>query len=51
MNLDNINWLTQEDYEKATGTLRMQLGGVFAPFKIYGLQDFIPNAIKEAGKL
>ena len=50
-NQDNINWLPQEEYDKAIGTLKMQLRGVFEPFKAYGLQDFIPNAINEAVKL
>lgn len=42
------NWLSDEDYEKAVGQLRLSLIGVFSPFNIYGLGDFIPGAIAEA---
>ena len=33
--------------EKAIGQMRMQLNNVFAPFKMYGLDIFIPQAKEE----
>ena len=39
-----ITWLSDEDYKKAVGQLRLQLVGVFTPFECYGLQAFIPGA-------
>jgi hypothetical protein len=39
--------LSDADYMKAIGQLRLQLNGVFKPFRAYGLQEFIPGAIDE----
>ncbi len=47
----NVHWLTDEDYKKAVGQLRLQLRGVFEPFDSYGLSVFIPGAVEEAVKL
>ena len=33
--------------EKAIGQLKLQLNGVLEPFKAYGLDIFIPEAIKQ----
>ena len=47
----NINYLSNEEYAKAVGTLRLQFNGLFEPFNCYGLGVFIPGAITEAVKL
>ena len=47
----NIHWLTEEEYKKAEGQLRLQLNGVFGPFNQYGLHIFVPGAIDEVVKL
>ena len=36
-----------EQRQKAIGQFRLQLNGVFEPFLCYGLQDFVPEAIRE----
>lgn len=47
----NIHWLPDATYEKAVGQLRLNISGVFAPFGLYGLDVFIPNAVAEVVKL
>lgn len=47
----DIHWLSDEEYQKAVGQLRLQLNGVMAPFKQYGLNVFIPGAIAEIVQL
>ena len=49
--IDNINWMPQKDYDKAVGQLRLQIGGIFEPFKSYGQDVFIPSAREECIKL
>jgi len=49
MNL--VDWIPDEEYQKAIGQLRLQLNGVFQPFQAYGLNVFIPGAIEETIKL
>ncbi len=47
-------WLSDTDYNKAVGQLRLSFNGVFEPFNSkvnYGLSTFVPGAIKEAVKL
>ena len=46
-----INRLPQEEYDKAVGQFRLQLNGIFEPFRKYGLAEFIPGAIKEIVEL
>lgn len=48
---DGVHWLSDEDYAKAVGQLRLQLGGVFEPFRYYGHDVSIPQAIEEVVKL
>ncbi len=48
---ENIPWLSDEEYRKAEGQLRLQLNGVFEPFKMYGLDILVPGAIDETVKL
>jgi hypothetical protein len=45
------SWLPEEEYQKAVGQLRLQLGGVFQPFMMYGLDVFVHGAISEVVKL
>lgn len=51
MNNNGIHWLSDGDYAKALGQLRLNMGGVFDPFKAYGQDVFIPSAREEAIKL
>lgn len=30
------NWLPSEDYQKAVGQTRLQIGGVLSPLRLYG---------------
>jgi len=48
---DGAFWLSDADYSKAIGQLRLQMGGVFVPFKDYGQDIFVPSAREEAIKL
>jgi len=43
--------ISQDDYEKAKGQLRLQLGEVLSVFMMYGLQEYIPGAIIEIVEL
>lgn len=45
--MSGYHWLEELDYQKAEGQLRLQLNGVFEPFKCYGLDIYIPGAIEE----
>lgn len=45
------HFLSEEEYAKAIGQFRLQLNGVFSPFRLYGLQDYIPGAIEEVVRL
>ena len=47
----DIHWLSDSDYKKAIGQLRLQFNGVFSPFRAYGQDVFIPGAIGECVKL
>lgn len=44
-------YLPEDEYAKAKGQFKLQLGGVFDPFRLYGLDAFIPGAIEEIVKL
>ena len=46
-----MDWLSDEEYQKAIGQFRLQLNGVFEPFNCYGLDVFIPGAMTEIIKL
>jgi len=46
-----ITWLEENAYKKAIGQFRLQLNGVFEPFKFYGLKEYVPGAIAEIVKL
>lgn len=48
---DNIHWLPDEEYQKTVAQLRLQFGGVFQSFHMYGLDVLIPGAIEECIKL
>ena len=50
-NHNGIHWLSDDDYAKSIGGLRLQMNGVFEPFKTYGQDVYIPAACKEAVKL
>ena len=43
----NIHWLSNPNYAKAVGQFKLQLNGVLEPFRLYGLDVFIPGAIEE----
>jgi hypothetical protein len=44
-------WLNDGEYAKAVGQLRLQLNGVMAPFRCYGLDAYVPEAIEEIVRL
>jgi hypothetical protein len=46
-----IHWLTDEQYQKLVGSLRLQLNGVFRPFHQYGMDVFVTPAVNEVVKL
>ena len=43
--------ISDDDYRKAVGTLRLRLNDVFQAFNIYGLHIFINGAIDEVVEL
>lgn len=46
-----VHWLSDEEYSKAVGQLRLQLNGVMSPFRQYGQDVFIPQAVDECVRL
>ncbi len=57
---DSVHWLSDEEYAKAIGQLRMQITGVFDFMKVddkipirymHGFGEFIPGAVAEIVKL
>jgi hypothetical protein len=46
-----IPWLPDDEYAKAIGQFRLQLNGVFEPFRQYGQDVYVPGAIREIVKL
>ena len=42
-----MNKISDGDYSKALGQLKLQLNGVFRPFNMYGQHIYIPGAIDE----
>jgi len=47
----DIHWLDDEQYQKATGQLRLQLNGLMSVFHGYGQDVFIPEVINEIIKM
>lgn len=45
--MSDIPWLNDEDFAKATGQLRLQLGEILSVFNIYGLNALVPGAVEE----
>jgi len=45
--MTDIPWLSQEEFDKATGQLRLQIAEILSVFNIYGLHDLIPGAVEE----
>lgn len=41
------HFIPEADYKKAIGQLRLQLTGVFSPFRMYGQDIYIAGAIDE----
>lgn len=42
-----MNDYPQDKYDKAKGQLKLQLNGVFRPFHMHGMKEFVPDAIDE----
>ena len=40
----NYSWLPQEDYDKAIGQARLQIGGISQVFATHGMDVYIPEA-------
>ncbi len=51
MTHEGITWLEQSAYNKAIGQFRLQMNGVFEPFRMYGQDAYIPGAIEEITRL
>ncbi len=47
----HIHWLRDEEYQKLIGQLNLQYTAVFRPFNYYGLDIFVPQAVRECVKL
>jgi hypothetical protein len=47
----NVTWLSDSDYAKAVGQFRLQINGVFDPFRQYGQDVFVPAAVEEIVEL
>jgi hypothetical protein len=50
-NPEGYNWLSEEDYDKAIGQLRMALGGIMSPLDKYGNKEYVTMAIEAIIKL
>jgi len=48
---DKIFWLPQEQYDKAVLQLRLQVGGIMHPLRMYGQDPFVDQAIDEIVRL
>lgn len=46
-----MQWLSDDKFNKFVGLLRLQHNEVFKPFKMYGMDAYIPGAIEECVKL
>ncbi len=42
-----INWLAENDFLKAKGQLRLQVGEILSVFNMYGMGDYVSGAIEE----
>ena len=51
MKYKNIPWQKDDDFKKSIGQFRLQLGGVFEPFNLYGQDIFIPGDIDAVVRL
>ncbi|MBW2674930.1 MAG: hypothetical protein JRD89_16205 [Deltaproteobacteria bacterium] len=49
--IEGITWLSENDYSKARTQLKMSVTGVFTPFRLYGMDVYIPGAITEIVRL
>jgi len=58
--MSEINWLSDEEYQKAATQFRMQVNGVFDFMKVedslpvkylYGLGEYVPGAVEEIVRL
>ena len=45
------HWLKEEEYKKAIGQLRLQVGAVMKPLRLYGQDIYVDGAIAEIIKL
>lgn len=48
---EGIHWLSDEEYQKAVGTLGLQVSAVLGVFTKYGMDVYIPGAVREIVKL
>ena len=42
----NYSWLPQEDYDKAIGQARLQIGAILQLFAIQGMDVYIPETVE-----
>lgn len=45
--MTDIHWLPPEEFDKATGQLRLQVGEILSCFNLYGLNVLVPGAVEE----
>jgi len=41
----NFPWLSEEEYSKAKGQLRLQIGGALHPLRMYGQDVYVDTAV------
>jgi len=46
-----VHWLSDAEYQKAVGSLRLQIANAFRPFHSYGMNVFIQPAVTEIVRL
>ena len=45
--MTDIHWLPEDEFKKATGQLKLQVGEILSVFNIYGLNALVPGAVEE----
>ena len=45
--MTDITWLPNDEFRKAEGQMRLQLGEILSCFNIYGLDALVPGAIEK----
>ena len=51
MDISEIHWLPEEEYERAVGQVRLQLNEIMRPLMLYGQAPYVYQAINEIIKI